>query len=127
MPHGLAGAGVKSEKITLDIAGEGEPRDRGHDARTWRSASQIMRPANLARLVVDRLNNALAPQVIISPSPTVGAIGWFGKIDGVAGVGGDDEQSGLWVETGRSKVGHPTLVRRYQTSIGRWFLSRVGN
>src|ERR1700734_1429061 len=103
MPKGFARAGVKSKKIAFDIAGKGEPAGRGQDSRTWRSASQIMRPPDLACLVVDRLDDALTPQTVISPSPAVGAIGWFGEIDGVAGMGGDDKQSGLWVETGGAK------------------------
>src|SRR5271156_3673269 len=110
MPEGFAGAGIEGKKIALDIAGEGEPAGCSHDSRTWRSASQIMRPPNLAGLVIDCFDHALAPQTIIRPRPAVGAIGGLGEIDRVTGVGGDDEQSRLWVETGRSIVGHSALV-----------------
>src|ERR1700722_3494767 len=127
MPKRLPRAGVKSKKIAFDIAGEGEPARRGQDSRTWRPTPQVMRPTDLARLIIDRLDHALTPQTVIGAGPAVGTIRGFGEINGVAGVGGDDEQSGLGVETGRSKVGHPTLVRRYQAPVGRWFLSRVGN
>src|ERR1700677_1396703 len=127
MPEGFAGAGVKSKKIAFSIAGESEPGHRGHDARTRRSASQIMRPPDLAGLVINCLDDAFTPKTVIRSGPAIEAIGWFGEIDGVAGVGGDNEQSSLWVETGRSIVGHSSLVRRYQTPIGRRFLSRVGN
>src|SRR5271156_5994358 len=127
MPEGLAGAGVKSKKISPYIAGEGEPGDRGHHSGAWSSASQIMRPPNFARLIIDGLDNACAPQPIIGPGPAVYAIGRFGEINGVTGVGGDDEEPGLWVKTGSSIVGHSTLVGRYQTPIGRGFLGRVGN
>ncbi len=112
MPKRFARAGVESKKIAFDIAGEGEPGGCGQDPRTWRSTSQIMRPPDLACLVIDRLDHALTPQTVIGSGPTVGAIGRFGEIDGVAGVGGDDEQSGLWVKTGRSDSwpSHPRQV-----------------
>src|SRR5258708_26256611 len=86
-----------------------------------------MRPANLAGLVINRLDHALAPQVIVGAGPAVRAVGWLGKIDAVAGMSSYDEQSGLGIKTGRAKVGHPTLVRRDQTSIGRRLLGRIGN
>src|ERR1700677_3384775 len=127
MPEGFAGAGVESKKIAMDITREGESAGRSHDSRTWRSASQIMRPPDLACLVIDCFDHALAPQTIIGPGPAVSAVGGLGEIDRVTGVGGDNEQSGLWIETGSSIVGHSTLVRRYQTPIGRRFLGRIGN
>src|SRR5258708_8139904 len=86
-----------------------------------------MRPTDLAGLVVDGFDHALAPNAIIRARPPVKSIGWLGKVDAVAGMGVDDKQSGLGVEAGGTEVGKTLLVGCNQASIGSRVLGRIWN
>src|SRR5260370_36672600 len=84
-----------------------------------------MRPTDLAGLVVDGFDHALAPNAIIRARPPVKSIGRLGKVDAVAGMGIDDKQSGLGVEAGGTEVGKTLLVGCNPAPIGRRFLCGV--
>src|SRR5580700_7112535 len=86
-----------------------------------------MAPTDLAGLVVDGFDHALAPNAVIRARPPVKSIGWLGKIDAVAGMGVDDEQSVLSVEAGGTEVGKTILVGGDQASVGRRFLGGIWN
>ncbi len=62
MPERLAGSCIQREKVSVSIAREGEPGIGGQYAGARASWPELMRPANLARLVVDCFEHALAPQ-----------------------------------------------------------------
>src|SRR5258708_1337433 len=86
-----------------------------------------MRPPDLAGLLVDGFDHALAPNAIIRARPPVKSIGRLGKVDAVAGMGIDDKQSGLGVEAGGTEVGKTLLVGCNQAPIGRRFLGGIWN
>src|SRR5580704_1035714 len=86
-----------------------------------------MRPPDLARLVVDRFNNPLAPQPVIRARQTISAIRWLVEVDAVGMVGTHDKQARLRVIAGRAVVGQASLIRCNQDSVGRWLLDRVWN
>jgi hypothetical protein len=50
-----------------------------------------MAPTYLAGLVVDGIDHALAPDVIVRARPSVDAIGRRGEVKAPAGVGADNE------------------------------------
>src|SRR5229473_4221107 len=77
-----------------------------------------MAPADLASLIVDGLDHALAPNIVICASPSVGSIGGLGKVDAPARMGIHDEQTILGVEAGGAVIGETTLVGRNKASIG---------
>src|SRR4029077_14482451 len=86
-----------------------------------------MAPADLSSLVIDGLNDALAPDVVVRASPSVDSIGRLGKVDAPARVCIDDEQTGFWVEAGGTVIREAALVGRNQASIGRRLLGGVWN
>src|ERR1017187_3031959 len=86
-----------------------------------------MAPADLAGLIVDGLDHGLAPNAVIRARPPVKTIGRLGKVDAVAGLGIDDKQPVLGVETGGTVVGQTTLVRCNQASIGSRLLGGIWN
>ncbi len=80
-------AGIQRQKVPWSIPGEGKSGIRGQHPSARTSRAKFMGPANLAGLVIDRLQHALAPQPIIRARPTIGAIRRFVEIDAVGGVG----------------------------------------
>src|SRR6185369_755740 len=78
-----------------------------------------MAPTNFSGLILDGFDLALTPESIIGASPAVRAVGGFREIQGVTFARGDDEQSGGWIETWRTKVGCAAFIWRNQAPIGR--------
>src|SRR5882672_11021664 len=86
-----------------------------------------MAPADLASLIVDGLDDALAPNAIVCARPSVGSIGGLGEVDAPARMSIDDKQTILGVEAGGAVIRKTTLVRRNQASIGGGLLGRIWN
>jgi hypothetical protein len=127
MPKSLARTLFPAQESSRSITGKGKSGIRRQHSCARASRAKFMGPANLARLVVDRLQHALAPEPIIRARPTVRPIRRFVEIDAVGGVSIDDKQAGLRIEAGRAVVGQATLVRCNQAPVGRRFLGRVWN
>ncbi len=58
-----------------------------------RSRSQFVRPADLACLVVDRFQHALAPHPVVGAGPAKRAVGRLGEVDPVARMRIHNEQT----------------------------------
>src|SRR5271165_1029904 len=86
-----------------------------------------MAPANLSRLVIDRLDDALAPEAIIRACPSIVAVSRLGEIEAVAGMSIDDKQARLRIEAGRAIIRHPPFIGRNQAAVGCGFLRRIWN
>src|SRR6185369_10158854 len=84
-----------------------------------------MAPSNLARLIVNRLNHAFAPHVVIGSGPSVLAVCRLGEIDTPAWVGIHNEQPGLWIEAWRSIVRKATLIRSDDAPVRRRLLGWI--
>jgi len=69
--------------------------NRGQHSRAGAFGPKFMAPADFAGLIVDGLKHTFAPNAVIRTRPPVDAISWFGKVDRVAGMGVDNEQSVL--------------------------------
>src|ERR1700729_702598 len=127
MPKSLAIAGIECEKVSFGIPGEGQSGIRGQHSGAGTSRAKFMGPADLAGLVVDRLQHALAPQPIIRTSPTVGTIRRLIEVEAEGGVSIDNKQTSLRVEARRTVVGESTLIRCNQAPVGRRILRRIWN
>src|SRR5277367_3727956 len=86
-----------------------------------------MAPADLTGLVIDRVDDAFTPDTIIGSRPSIESVGRLGKIDAPAGMGVDNKQSVLRIETGGTVVSHTGLVRGNQPSIRRRVFCRIRN
>src|SRR5277367_6809422 len=102
MPKSLAVARIQREKVPLSITREGNSGIRGQHPGAGPPWAKFMGPADLAGLVVDRLQHALAPQSIIRTRPTIGTVRRLVEVDAVGGVSTDNKQAGLRVEAGRT-------------------------
>jgi hypothetical protein len=60
MPERLSVAGVEYKDVAVRIAGEGHAGIRGQDPCRGRARPELVRPADLARLIVERLQHGLA-------------------------------------------------------------------
>src|SRR3984957_2433779 len=112
MPERLTRTRLKNQNILLEISSKQQPRSSSQNPRCGRSRTQLMGPANLACLVINRLDNAFAPHVIVSAGPAVGTVRRFGKVDAVTGMSRHQEQPGLHIKTRRTEVRHSVLIRR---------------
>src|SRR5437660_7955754 len=86
-----------------------------------------MAPADLSGLIIDGLDHALAPNVVICARPSVGSIGGLGKVNAPTRMGIHDKQTILGVEAGGAIIGQTTLVRRNQASIGGGLFGGIWN
>src|SRR2546427_3553445 len=86
-----------------------------------------MAPADLAGLIVDSLDHALAPNAIVCARPSVDSVGRLGKINTPAGMGIHDEQTISGVEAGGTVIGKTTLVGRNKPSIGGRLFGGIWN
>src|ERR1700758_2510547 len=86
-----------------------------------------MAPTDVAGLVINGLDHALAPNVVIRARPPVDSIGWLRKVDTPTGMRVHDKQPGFRVETRRTVVGHTALVGRNQASVGRGLFGGIWN
>ena len=84
MPQRLSIGGIQRKKVSVRIPGEGQPGIGRQDSRARSSWTDFMAPANLARLVIDRLNDSLAPQSVICARPSIGSIRRLGEINAPA-------------------------------------------
>src|SRR5580698_1791297 len=102
MPKSLAVAGIECEKVSFGIRSEGKSGIRGQHPGAGTSRAKFMGPADLAGLVIDRLQHALAPQPVIRTRPTVGTIRGLVEVEAEGGVSIDNKQASLRVEAGRT-------------------------
>src|SRR3954451_117946 len=86
-----------------------------------------MAPANFACLVVDRFDDALAPESIVRAGPAISAVGGLGKVEGVTVARGNYKQSILRVETWGAEVGQAAFIGCDQASVRRRFFVRIRN
>src|SRR5579864_4375807 len=86
-----------------------------------------MTPSDFAGLIVDRFDDALAPDIVVGAGPTVDPICRLREIDAPARVGIHDEQAVLGVKTRGTIVGHPAFVRRDEASVGSRLLRGIWN
>src|SRR6266436_719567 len=86
-----------------------------------------MAPADLAGLVIDGLEHARAPNIVICARPSVGSIGRLGKVDAPARMGIHDKQTIFAIETWGTVIGKTTLVGRNKPSIGGRLFGRIRN
>src|ERR1700722_4901061 len=93
MPKRLAVARIESQKVSLRVACESQPRVCRQHSRARPLGANFMAPANLACLVVNGLNHALAPPTVIRARPAVESIRRLGKIKAIAGLGVNDKQA----------------------------------
>ena len=87
--------------------------------------AEFVAPLDLAGLIVDGFEHALAPDAVIGAGPSERAVGGLGEVDAVARVRAHDEQAGLRVEAGRAIVGEAAFVGRDEASIGSGILGRI--
>src|ERR1700722_19749524 len=127
MPERLTRTRLKNQNILLEISSKQQPRSSSQNPRCGRSRTQLMAPANLACLVINRLDNAFAPEVIVGAGPAVGTVRGFGEVDAITGMSRHQEQPRLHIKTRRAEVRHSALIGRDQTPIGRRLLSWIGN
>ena len=69
MPEGFSVLGGERKRVAVRIPGKRESGICGQNACTCATFTQFMGPANLARLVVDGIENTLAPETVISACP----------------------------------------------------------
>src|SRR5450755_3708571 len=86
-----------------------------------------MAPADLTGLVIDGLEDSLAPNPAVRARPAVDAIGGLGKINAPTGVSVHDKQSVPGVKAGGAVVRHAGFVGRNEASIGRRLFGGIGN
>src|SRR5579883_360240 len=127
MPKGRAVACPEGNHIPHGVAAERESGIGGQHpgARTVRT--ELVAPANLTRLVIDRFEHSLAPYAVVRAGPTESAILRLEEIDSVARMSIHDEQPGFLVEAGRTIVRHPAFIGRDQASIGSWLFFLIRN
>src|SRR5579863_384238 len=127
MPQRFTIARIQRQEVSLSVTGKSESRIRCQHSSTGLSGPNFMAPSDFAGLVVDGFDDPLAPNVIIRACPPVEAIRWLGEVDGIAGMGVHDKQSGFGVEAGGTKVGEAVLVGCNKASIGRRLLGGILN
>src|SRR2546421_2444483 len=86
-----------------------------------------MAPADLASLIVDGLDHALAPNAIVCARPSVDPIGGLGKVNAPAGMGIQDKQTILGVEAGRTVIGKASFIGRNEAPIGGRLFGGIWN
>ena len=59
----------KRQHVALRVAGEDQAGIGGEHARARAAGAQFVAPADLAGLVVDRLQHALAPHAVVGARP----------------------------------------------------------
>ena len=105
VPQGFAVGGVQGEDVSEGVAGEGEAGVRGQDARARATGTEFMGPADLAGLVVDGLQNAVAPEAVVGARPAVRrrrqawrsrCCSWGGHRQGTGRSWGRSWASGSW-------------------------------
>src|SRR4029077_11172300 len=86
-----------------------------------------MGPTKLAGLIVNRLNRAFAPDIVISACPAVDSVGRFRKINAPAPSRINNKQAGLWIEARCAVIRHSAFVWGNQSAIRVWLLVGVRN
>src|ERR1700761_2314259 len=127
MPQSLACGSIESKNIAFDVSRESEPSGRCEYPRCRRTYAKRMRPANLARLIIDCFQHPTTPQTVVGAGPTISAIRRLGEVNAVTGVGRNDEQPVVRIEAGSAKIGKPVLVGCDQAPVGGRLFVRVGN
>src|SRR5206468_4300896 len=89
--------------------------------------AELMRPTDLAGLIIDGFQYAFTPDAVIRPCPSESSVGWLGEVNPVARMCADHEEPGLRVKAGRPVVCHAALVRSDQSAIAGGLLLWIGN
>src|SRR5882757_45806 len=125
MPQGLAVSCIQRHDVSVSIAGECQAGVSCQHASPGTIFTQIMGPAQLARLVIDRLQETFAPQSVICTCPAIGAIGWLREIEAVTRMRIHQKEPRLRIKARRAEVRKTAFIRRNQASIGCRLLCRV--
>src|SRR5262249_11552372 len=115
-----------------DGVARGVPREeqagrRRQHARAGAAAAQIVRPSDLAGLIVDRLEPSLAEHAVVGPCPAVVAVFGLEEIDAVVVSGADDEQPRFRIEAWGSVVREAALGWRDETAVALRLLVWIRN
>ena len=127
VPQRRAVARAQRERIVRRVAGDRHARRRRQHTRRAGAFTDVVAPANLARLIVDRPQHALAPHAVVRARPSVLAVLGLEEVDAVGVVRADDEQTGGRIEARRPIVRAAGLVWRDEPAVARRLFRRIGN
>src|ERR1700733_6549813 len=125
MPQSLAVSCIQGHDVSVSIAGECQAGVSCQYASPGTIFTQIMGPAQLTRLVIDRPQETFTPQSVICTCPAIGAIGWLREIEAVTRMRIHKKEPRLRIKTRRAEVCKTAFIRRNQASIRRRLLCRV--
>src|SRR6185312_1220095 len=117
-------AGAQRENVARRITAEGQARGGRQDTGAG-AAADVVVPANLSGLVIDRSQEGLAPDAVVGARPAIIAMFGLEEVDAVGVHGADDEEPRRRIEARRSIVRAASFVGRDEASVPGRLLRRI--
>src|SRR3954471_809337 len=107
---------VERQNTSGRVSCKGQAGVGGQNACAGTAAAKLMRPTDLAGLIIDGFQYAFTPDAVVRPCPSESSVGWLGEVNPIARMCADHEEPGLRVKAGRPVVCHAALVRSDQSA-----------
>src|SRR5258705_434730 len=101
MPQRFSARGIQGQYVAVRVAGENQSRVGGQHAGARAAWAEIVRPTIFTGLIIDRFENAFAPQAVIGAGPSIGSVRGLVEVDAIGVARANNEQPALRIEARR--------------------------